>query len=139
MATELYVLDSSVAVSWFFTDEAQHGPAVDVRSAVRSEPRRFAVPPLFHSEVIHALARKWGRDADRVRRAMALLIAFGFPTLTLPERALLRACDWSCQGLSGYDATFVALAEELGGRWVTADARAAALAGEFAVSLADWG
>jgi predicted nucleic acid-binding protein len=31
-------------------------------------------------------------------------------------------CDW---GLSGYDATYVALAQLTGGKWLTADARAA--------------
>lgn len=54
----------------------------------------------------------------------------GVRTVQLSEAALVRTAYGACGGLSGYDATFVALAEDLGARWLTADERAAEIAGK---------
>lgn len=136
--TELWVLDSSVAVAWFSADDAQHARAVEVLQHVRDEPRRYVVPHLFYSEVANVLSRKWGRDAASVRLAIGSLVRFGLATLGLSEAALLRMAELSCSGLGGYDATFVALAEDLGGRWLTADDRAARNARDVALTLDAW-
>jgi predicted nucleic acid-binding protein len=138
-AEPLWVLDTSVAVAWLFTDEPQHREALRLLGRLREEPERFLVPHLFLSEVVHVLARKSGRDRTFVRTAVDLLVRLGIRTLPLSDRAIGRMADWACRGLSGYDATFVALAEDLGGRWVTADARAARLAGRtHARTLSAW-
>lgn len=138
-AETVWVLDTSVAVAWLFTDEPTHREALRLLSRLRDEPDRFLVPHLFLSEAVHVLARKSGRDRTFARTAIDLLMRLGIRTLPLSEAAILRTADWTCRGLSGYDATFVALAEDLGGRWVTADERAARIAGRTrAQTLSAW-
>ncbi len=134
-----WVLDTSVVAPWFSTDEPQRPQALALRDAVRDQPRRFVIPHLLHSELVHVLNRKSGGDAVFVRDALALFLRLGMATLPLTEGALLRTAHWAAKGIGGYDATFVALAEDLGGRWVTADERAAKVAGRTrAVTLRSW-
>jgi predicted nucleic acid-binding protein len=129
MADGPWVLDTSVAVGWFFTDEPLRDQALAVRGNLRDAPHDYVVPPLFHSELVHVLARKSGRDQRFVASALRLVLRLGIRTLVLSEHALLRSTHWACRGLSGYDATFLALAEDVGGQWLTADERAADAAG----------
>lgn len=140
MATKiegLWILDTSVAVAWFFENEEQHDAAIEVLRDVRREPNSYVVPPLFYAEVVNVLARK-SNNVDWVREGLATVISFGIRTLMLAEPALLQTADWACKGLGGYDATFVALAQDLGGRWLTTDTRAARIADEHAVTLLGW-
>jgi predicted nucleic acid-binding protein len=139
MARPPTILDTSVVVKWFFTDEPLRAEALAVRAAVADEPRLFVVPHLFYSEMIHVLARKSGPDEAFVRQALGLLLRLGLVTLGLSERGLADCAAWACQGLSGYDATFVALAGECDGVWLTADEKAAArVPDRLARHLADW-
>ena len=139
MAETIVVVDTSIVVPWFFKDEPRRDQALAARDAVRDQPACFVVPPLFHSEFVHVLARKSGKDEPFVREALALILALGLRTVLLSEAALHRTAHWTCRGLSGYDATYVALAEDLGGLWLTADERAAKTAGrKFARTLAGW-
>jgi predicted nucleic acid-binding protein len=119
------ILDTSIVAAWFFTDEPQRDDALAVRSELRQKPADFAVPPLFHAELVHVLADKSGSDQRFVSSALDLVVRLGLRTVPLSEAALRRTVDWTCRGLSGYDATFVALAEDLDGYWLTADRRAA--------------
>lgn len=138
-ADEYWVLDTSVAAAWFFADEPLREQSLRVRADVGARPDRYLVPALFHSELIHVLARKSGRDAGFVERALGLVLRLGLRTLPVSEEALRRASQWACRGLSGYDATFVALAEDVRGRWLTADEQAAKVAGErAAATLRSW-
>ncbi|MBI5504497.1 MAG: type II toxin-antitoxin system VapC family toxin [Deltaproteobacteria bacterium] len=135
----LVILDASVVVAWFLTDEPSRVTALALGEAVRDKPRNYVVPPFFHSELVHVLARRSAKDARFVKSAIGLVLRLGLRTVSLSESALLRTGHWACRGLSGYDATYVALAEDLGGRWLTSDERAAKKAGpKFARTLADW-
>lgn len=139
MADTIFVVDASIVVPWFFTDEPRRAHALLAREAVHHQPKHFVVPPLFHSEFVHVVARKSGKNEQFVKEALALLLALGLRTVFLSEAALLRTAHWACRGLSGYDATYVALAEDLGGLWLTADERAAKIAGrKFARILGGW-
>lgn len=134
-----WVLDTSVAAAWFFTDEPLRREALALRRHLREHPERYVVPALFHAELVHVLARKSGRDRAFVRAGLELVLRLGLRTLTLSRDALWRTAEWTCRGLSGYDATFVALAEDIRGRWVTADERAAQAAGRTkAQALRSW-
>jgi predicted nucleic acid-binding protein len=134
-----WVLDTSVAVAWFFTDEPFRAAALEVRADLREHPERYFVPHLFYSELAHVLARKSARDPRFVRQGLALILRLGIRTLALSENALLGLAERVSRGLSGYDATFVALAEDVGAKWLTSDARAAKMAGRaLAVPLAGW-
>ncbi len=139
MGEPLCVVGTSIVVPWFFTDEPLRDSALLARDAVHHQPARFVVPPLFHCELAHVLARKSGRNEPFVTEALRLILALGLRTVLLSEAALLRTAHWACRGLSGYDATYVALAEDLGGFWLTADERAAKTAGrKLARPLASW-
>ncbi|MCB9667343.1 MAG: PIN domain-containing protein [Myxococcales bacterium] len=60
---------------------------------------------------------------------MQLVLRLGVKVLPLSETALLRSADWAHKGLSGYDATCIALAESLNAKWLTADVVAVRKAG----------
>ncbi len=138
-ADALWVLDTSVAAGWFFSDEPLREESLAVRHDIGEAPQRYVVPPLFHSELVHVLSRKSARDEGFVREALGLILRLGIRTLSLSEGALFRSAYWACRGLSGYDATFVALAEDIGGRWLTGDERAAKIAGRRATAtLRSW-
>jgi predicted nucleic acid-binding protein len=139
MASGITVLDTSVVVKWFFTDEPLRREALVVRAAVAESPGRFVVPHLFHSELIHVLARKSGSDLSFVDKAFGLVTRLGLVTLGVSQEGFAVCSRWSCEGLSGYDATFVALASEVDGIWLTADEKAARLVGpDLVAHLAGW-
>ena len=139
MPEALLVLDASVAVGWFFTDEPQREISLAVRRHLRDSPGNYIVPPLFFSELVHVLARKSGRNAAFVAGGVGLIIRLGVRTLPLAAPAILRTAHHACRGLSGYDATYLALAEDVGGRWLTADTSAAKIAGpKHTQTLAAW-
>ena len=132
---KILVLDASIAVAWFFSDEPLHSAALEVRHTIRESPAHFAVPTLIHSEMIHALTRKSGCNRLFVRSALDLFLRLGIPSFSLSSRALQYACDWACRGMSGYDATYAALAEDIGCKWLTGDAKAAKILGGSRVVL----
>ncbi len=126
---DLWVLDTSIAAAWFFIDEPLRAPALEVQRDLRDRPHAYAIPHLFHSELIHVLARKSGGDEAFVRNGIELVVRLGIRTLSLSHDMLTGAGSWACRGLSGYDATFVALAESIGARWLTADVKATRVVG----------
>ena len=135
MDERLRVIDTSVVIPWFFVDEPNRVQALHLRDSLKQQPSRFLVPPLFHSELIHVLARKSGAEGAFVSRSLELILRLGLRTIALSEEALFRCAHWACSGLSGYDATFVALAEDVGGLWTTSDKKAAKLAGSEVAEL----
>jgi predicted nucleic acid-binding protein len=84
------------------------------------------VPELFMTEVLAVLARLPDAIEGRVVEALALLEALGLARVgnghDLLAQAARIAVSWQ---LSGYDATYVALARLVDGVWLTADVRAA--------------
>jgi predicted nucleic acid-binding protein len=134
-----WVLDTSVVAAWFFDDDPSHDESLAVRAHLKDHASAFVVPPLFYSELVHVLARKSGRRASFVRAALLAVLHLGLRTVPLREAALLRSATWACKGLGGYDATFVALGEDLNAKWITADVRAARKAGAArALALGSW-
>ena len=73
----IWVLDASVAIKWFFTDEPRRARALAVREHLASQPQLFVVPPLFMSEMIHVLARKSAGEERFIRDAASLLLRHG--------------------------------------------------------------
>ena len=130
------VLDASVAVKWFFLDEPLREKALEVRSQLIAQPDRFLVPSLFHTELMHVLARKSKNDAHFVSQSVNLILRLGIRTCMLSEKGIKSAVKLTCHGLSGYDATYAALAHEHDAKWITADLKAIKKAGKtLAVSL----
>lgn len=120
------VVDASVAAKWFLPGEPLASEARAVLHAIRDEPREFLVPELFMNELLAVLARMHGVTAADVAEAISLVEALGLHRVANGHELLATAAglavDW---GLSGYDATYVALARLVGGAWLTADRRAA--------------
>ena len=120
------VVDASVAAKWFLPGEPLSSEARAVLHEIRDDPRGFLVPELFMNELLAVLARMHGVTAADVAEAISLVEALGLHRVAnghdLLATAAELAVDW---GLSGYDATYVALARLVGGAWLTADRRAA--------------
>lgn len=138
MPDPTWILDTSVAAAWFFTNDDQHVDALQVLEALGQQPDEYAVPELFYSELVHVLARRSGRDEAFVRAGLDAVLDLGIRTIPIDQVALRRAGQLACGGLTGYDATFVGIAEEIGARWLTADERAANVAESASTTLREW-
>ena len=121
-----YVVDASVAVRWFIADLIHPGSETVLEMIVR-QPGLFAVPELFLYELYAVLQRHhpkalevFSEDVDRILRS-------GVLRYPMTEHIFTRAERFVRMGLTGYDSVYVALAEELEGRWLTFDSRAHAL------------
>jgi predicted nucleic acid-binding protein len=121
------VLDASVALKWFVDGEPLVDEARAVLDAIGDDPGQYVVPELFLNELLAVLARLPGASTRRVQEALALVEALGLARVSNGHELLATAAGFACDwGLSGYDATYVALASLVDGVWLTADARAAA-------------
>ncbi len=134
----MLVLDASVAVKWFFLEEPLRDQALAVRLDLIHNPKRFAVPPLFYSEVLHVLSKKSKQDLRFVEQAQGLIWRLSIPTIPLTDRGFKEAARFACDGVSGYDATYLALALELNAKWVTADVQAVKKSNGSAIFLGDY-
>jgi predicted nucleic acid-binding protein len=115
------VVDASVLV----TALADDGPDGD-RARARLRGEALTAPELIDLEVVSVLRRQLavGRlDARRARLALGDLVAI--PVERVSHAPLLRRCWELRNGLTVYDAAYVALAEALGAPLVTADVRLA--------------
>lgn len=115
----MLVLDAS-ALATALTDDGTDGELA--RSRLRGEV--LAAPELIDLEVASVLRRlvlSGQLSVHRGEQALADLMAV--PVQRAPHLPLLARC-WSLRdNLSVYDASYVALAESLGGVLLTADAR----------------
>lgn len=119
------VLDASVAIKWFVTDEPLVREAADVLDEIERDPSSFLVPELFMNEVLAVLCSLPGSRPERVKEAIGLVEALGLTRIGNGHQLLSLAAEFADRWkLSGYDAVYVALAELSHGVWLTADARA---------------
>ncbi len=120
-----YVLDASVALKWVLA-EPDSAKALQLQADFKSGVHELLAPDVFPIEVAHALARAERRNIIAVGQASPLL-AF---VMMAPYRfsssypLLRRALTIASQARIGvYDCLYVALAEQEGCEFVTADAR----------------
>jgi predicted nucleic acid-binding protein len=109
------------------------------KRAARIEARLLApgetlhAPHLLDVEVAQVVRRYWRSgeiDADRGRQALSDLL--DLPIARYPHDVLLRRVWELRQNVTAYDAAYLALAEALGARLLTCDARLAAAPGHRA-------
>lgn len=120
----MWILDNSIVVKWFFEDEVLHQKSIQVRNLALRNSVNFAVPTLIYSELIHVLSKKSKYDLPFVHDCIAMFTEMKIRTLPLSNEVLRYASEFTCQGFSGYDATYLALAKDLHGKWLTADLKA---------------
>ncbi len=116
----IWVIDASVAVSWFLEEE-NHSHADVVLRRLIDRPSSFAVPELFCFEVFSVLSRIHPRGIDAFTKGVIPLINGGIYRQPMTENLANRAIVYIEKGLTGYDACYAALASELKGKWLTFD------------------
>ncbi len=135
----MWVLDASVIVKWFFTGEPLRENALQVQSYALNHPREFIIPHLCYSELLQVITRKSNSDLVFLSKCLTSVTKMGLRTSGLSHQALIKAAEFCCQGLSGYDATYLALAHDLKARWLTDDRKALKKnLGPHVLSLDQW-
>lgn len=129
------VLDSSVILKWFTAVPEEHQDrARAFQSAFVEGQLRVIAPQVLMLEMLNAAARGWRWTAEQLAELASELSVLRFE---LVDPRLVDVARWTAEGLSAYDAAFVAVAEAAGVELVTADRRMIALAPGIARSLAD--
>jgi predicted nucleic acid-binding protein len=114
------VLDASAALDFLLREETNFDW---VEQRLRSGGQ-LAAPHLIDTEVVHVLRKHvLGGRLDDGRAAEALVDLDTLPLERYPARSLLGRIWTLRHNLSGYDATYVALAEALDAPLITSDRR----------------
>ena len=125
------VLDASVVIRWF-------GPRTGAATALRSEYEsgRLAVtiPTLLFLELLNVAGRRWGWREERLQSLARELEGARFDAL---DPHLDRVATWVSRGLTAYDASYVALAEQLDLPLVTEDRAILEVARDVAIAPGD--
>ncbi len=127
------MLDASVVAKWFHSagePDLQH--AETLREGYRRGELVVFAPSLLPLELLNVAAKRWGATRAQLVGMAQALTQLGF---TYREPDLERVANWTDRGLTAYDSSYVALAEERGIVVVTADQRLLAVAGTFATAL----
>jgi predicted nucleic acid-binding protein len=118
------ILDASVAVKWFLSDEDMTIEALAVRDALVNERIKLAAPPAIWTEVasgiVRAVRRRLVRSGDAVALAEGardLLRLVGVVRVDMSEivRTALSV------GIGAYDAEYLAATLQQGSSVITAD------------------
>ncbi len=122
------VVDASVALKWFRPESGEREATAILDQHQRGEVALVA-PSLLGLELVNVAARSWRWSPEAMTSLVADLSAL---RIRVVDPLLACVADWTSQGLTAYDATYVALADSRGCALVTTDAdilnRAAAIA-----------
>ena len=122
----MIVLDASAAVDWLLQTAA--GQRIETRIYARNES--LHAPHLLDLEVVQVLRRLVREGLISSHRADQAIDDLLDLRLTRYPHFVLLPRIWQLrQNLSAYDAAYVALAERLGARLLTRDARLASASG----------
>ena len=127
------VIDASVAIKWFVIEEG-HEKAREILAQVLSNPQDFVVPELFFFELANIINRVVIEDSDVRLSLFEELLDLGLLRSYFSKELAPYVRKFQKLGLSGYDASYVALAELSGGVWVTADKIAHNKIAKFGIS-----
>jgi predicted nucleic acid-binding protein len=118
-----YVVDASVILKWVLGDEKEsdQGKAMDLLDAWVGGRAELLAPSLWEYEVGNFLGRLFPSQAFE---KMALIFNLKFSSIAMTE-SMHRLCfEWMARnGVTFYDACYLALAKETKSILVTADAK----------------
>jgi predicted nucleic acid-binding protein len=130
------VLDASVVLKWFHSEgEGNVEAARGLRAKFEAGELRVLAPPLLWLELLNVAARRWSWAQARLEELAAELPNLGFGLL---EPELSGVARWAAQGLTAYDAAYVAVAEQAGAKLITDDEEIVRTAPDIATELGDW-
>ncbi len=117
----IYVLDASVLVKWF-VEEPDTPQALALKTAYLEGSCDLTSLDFAILEVANALQRSKGFTASEIRRCCDELYALDLDLVALLPDLIHATVDLAAKcNVTVYDAAYVALAQELGARLVTAD------------------
>ncbi|RKX83471.1 MAG: hypothetical protein DRP58_08695 [Spirochaetes bacterium] len=118
-----FILDASVAIRWY-VEETKHPNANIILDKLVDKPELFAIPELFTYEILSVLYRLQPEAQEIYSKDINRILHSGILRYPMTENIYTKADRFIKMGLIGYDAVYVALAEELDGVWLTFDAKA---------------
>ena len=126
-----FVLDASVVIRWFGPPA---GAAAPLRSEFEAGRLAVMVPTLLFLELLNVAGRQWRWREERLLDLARELEGAKFEAL---DPQLDRVAMWVSRGLTAYDASYVALAEQLDFPLVTEDRAILEVARDVAIALGD--
>ena len=129
------VLAASVVLKWFHSAGEGHVEAArQLRAQFEAGELRALAPALLWLELLNVAARRWGWPQSQLEQLAVTLEQLGFEVL---EPELARVARWAANGLTAYDAAYVAVAEHAGAQLITDDEQIVAIAPGVATALSD--
>lgn len=121
----IVVPDTSVVLKWYLHEqEPERAQALMLRQAFLEGRIHLSVPELVFYEAANVLRYKPDWDSARVYRAIDSLFALRLKIVSASPASMRQAAGLAYKyDVAVYDAVFVALAEESGATFVTADQR----------------
>jgi predicted nucleic acid-binding protein len=127
------VLDASVVLKWFHSEGEGHVEvARQLRTQFEEGKLRVVAPQLLWLELVNLAARRWGWPQAQLEQLAVTLEQLGIEVL---EPELLGVARWAANGLTAYDAAYVAVAEHAGVELITDDEQIVATAPTVASAL----
>ncbi len=127
------VLDASVVLKWFHSEgERRVEVARGLRARYEAGDLRVLAPQLLWLELLNVAARRWGWPQPQLEELAVTLEQLGFELL---EPELVSVARWAANGLTAYDAAYVAVAEQAGAQLITDDEQIVAVAPGVAIGL----
>lgn len=125
------VLDASVVLLWY-DPQADDAAAAALRAEHRNGRLQVVAPHLLFLEVLNVAARRWRWPHRSLEMLGDRLGRLGFE---VAEPSLGAVAEWAARGLTAYDASYVALAEERAIPLLTTDDEILDIAGPVARAL----
>jgi len=132
------VVDASVVVKWFIKEEGTE-QALLLRDDFVAEDVQLHIPEHLPFEVLNAMRFHPGLSEDRALQIQSALDRYGFVAHSLRGEFARRTVHASfAKDLAVYDAAYLALAQSLEAKLVTADEALIRAAGAAALPLPEY-
>jgi predicted nucleic acid-binding protein len=137
MSNSTVVIDASLALAWVLS-EPQPDWALQLQESAENALVDFLVPTAFWLEVGNILVRQRGMSHDQMLEGLIRVESLGIADVELDRPTRLRSLELAFQdGLTTYDAVYLALAVDLGAQLATLDAKLGAAASNRGLRYGD--